>query len=119
MSHAGDDRDAVLELVARMRKHGLKVWLYEEHNRAGEYVEVVVNMGLDQSRNIVFCMTPAALKSANVTAEITSAGMGGFPVARGKHACRSCWKTARSRDSFQGKTLSGFRSMIHPNSIVW
>jgi len=76
-SHVDADREWVRAFADSLRKHGVTVWLDEYQVQPGESLREALESGLRGSDVIVFVMTPASVKRANLFFEIGAAvGMG-------------------------------------------
>lgn len=63
LSHSTNDKPVVRELVTRLKKDGVRVWLDEEQVRPGDNILAKIEEGLEQSRVLVLCMSANAFGS--------------------------------------------------------
>ena len=73
LSHNSKDKPRVRRLAERLKAAGLRVWLDEWVIRARDIIALKVNEGLEQSRVLLLCISPAALASVWVTLERSTA----------------------------------------------
>ncbi len=69
LSHNEKDKPRVRLLADRLKAAGLRVWFDEWAIKVGEDIQLAVEHGLEDSRTVVLCMSPAAFGSDWVTAE--------------------------------------------------
>ncbi|MFM7038426.1 MAG: toll/interleukin-1 receptor domain-containing protein, partial [Planctomycetaceae bacterium] len=69
LSHATADKPRVLRLAEQLREAGLHVWLDAWEIKAGDNIFLQVEKGLETSRVLVLCLSPAALGSGWVELE--------------------------------------------------
>ncbi len=69
LSHNSLDKPKVARLADRLKKAGFKVWFDDESIAGGEDISAAVEEGLEQSRVLLLCMTPAAFESEWVRLE--------------------------------------------------
>lgn len=69
LSHNAQDKPRVRALAARLRDAGLRVWFDEWVIKAGDDIYLAIERGLESSRTLVLCMSPAAFGSNWVTLE--------------------------------------------------
>ena len=63
LSHNKDDKPKVRKLAERLKGAGLRVWLDEWVIQPGDIISLKVDEGLEQSRVLLLCLSPAALAS--------------------------------------------------------
>ena len=63
LSHNSKDKPCVRKLVERLRAAGLRVWFDDWVIRAGDALYLAIEHGLEASRTLVLCMSPAAFDS--------------------------------------------------------
>ncbi len=73
LSHNSQDKPRVRKLAERLRQAGLRVWFDDWVIKLGDIVCLKVDEGLEQSRVLVLCISPAALKSGWVDLERSTA----------------------------------------------
>ncbi len=73
LSHNHADKPRVRRLAERLKAAGVKVWLDEWVIRAGDIIALKVDEGLEQSRVLLLCISPAALASGWVALERSTA----------------------------------------------
>ena len=59
LSYSTHDKDIVLKLAKRLKKDGLDVWLDKWVIKPGEMIGRAIQHGLENSRTLVLCMSPA------------------------------------------------------------
>lgn len=69
LSHNRGDKPRVVPLAERLREAGLRVWLDDWVLRPGDDVDLAIEHGLEASRTLVLCMSPAAFGSDQVGLE--------------------------------------------------
>ena len=69
LSHNKADKPSVRRLAKRLRKAGLRVWFDEWIIQPGDDIYLAIERGLEASRTLVLCLSPAALGSGWVTLE--------------------------------------------------
>ena len=69
LSHNKADKPRVRKLAERLRQDGLTVWLDEWVIQPGDDIYLAIERGLEASRTLVLCLSPAALGSDWVTLE--------------------------------------------------
>ncbi|MBS4098683.1 MAG: TIR domain-containing protein [Sulfuricella sp.] len=69
LSHHHADKPRVRRLAERLKDAGLKVWFDEWIVRPGDIISLKVEEGLEQSRVLLLCISPAALASHWVALE--------------------------------------------------
>jgi hypothetical protein len=70
LSYSSTDAPRVLKLAERLRAAGLTVWLDKHEIKAGDQFVASLEQGLQNSRKVVLCLSPAALQSDWVTLEL-------------------------------------------------
>src|SRR5258708_23391615 len=73
LSHNAKDKQRVRRLAERLKAAGLRVWLDEWAVQAGDIIALKVDEGLEQSRVLLLCISPAALASGWVALERSTA----------------------------------------------
>ncbi len=73
LSHNRADKPRVRKLAERLKGAGLRVWLDEWVIQAGDIISLKVDEGLEQSRVLLLCLSPAALASDWVALERSTA----------------------------------------------
>lgn len=61
LSHNNADKPQVRKLAGRLKEAGLRVWLDEWVIQPGDIISLKVDEGLEQSRVLLLCLSPAAL----------------------------------------------------------
>jgi hypothetical protein len=69
LSHNAKDKVRVRQLAERMRTAGLSVWFDEWIIKPGDDIYLAIEKGLEASRTLVLCMSPAAFESDWVISE--------------------------------------------------
>jgi WD40 repeat protein len=73
LSHNSQDKPRVRRLAERLKAAGVQVWLDEWVIRAGDIIALKVDEGLEHSRVLLLCISPAALASGWVALERSTA----------------------------------------------
>jgi len=73
LSHNAKDQPRVRKLAERLKKAGVRVWFDEWVIKAGDIIALKVDEGLEQSRLLLLCISPAALASGWVSLERSTA----------------------------------------------
>lgn len=73
LSHNAKDKPKVRRLAERLKAAGVRVWLDEWIIQAGDIIALKVDEGLEQSRVLLLCLSPAALASGWVALERSTA----------------------------------------------
>jgi hypothetical protein len=73
LSHNRADKPRVRRLAERLKGAGLRVWLDEWVIQPGDIISLKVEEGLEQSRVLLLCLSPAALASDWVALERSTA----------------------------------------------
>jgi WD40 repeat protein/DNA-directed RNA polymerase subunit RPC12/RpoP len=73
LSHNHADKPRVRRLAERLMAVGVRVWLDEWVIQAGDIIALKVDEGLEQSRVLLLCISPAALASGWVALERSTA----------------------------------------------
>ncbi|MCE9610702.1 MAG: TIR domain-containing protein [Chthoniobacter sp.] len=73
LSHNSKDKPRVRRLAERLKAAGVRVWLDEWVIQAGDIIALKVDEGLEQSRVLLLCISPAALASGWVALERSTA----------------------------------------------
>jgi len=63
LSYSSKDKKIVHELAERLKKDGQRVWLDEWEIRTGDIIPLKMQHGLEQSRTLLMCMSPAYFDS--------------------------------------------------------
>ena len=74
LSHNSRDKSVVRSLAEFLRKKGLRVWFDEWLINPGDDIYLAIERGLEASRTLVLCLSPAALGSGWVGLERTTVG---------------------------------------------
>lgn len=72
LSHNAADKPRVRRLAERLRDAGVKVWFDEWIIQPGDDIYLAIERGLERSRALVLCLSPAALASEWVGMERSS-----------------------------------------------
>lgn len=73
LSHNSKDKPRVRRLAERLKAAGVRVWLDEWAIQVGDIIALKVDEGLEQSRVLLLCISPAALASGWVALERSTA----------------------------------------------
>jgi WD40 repeat protein len=73
LSHNAKDKPRVRRLAERLKAAGVRVWLDEWVIKAGDIIALKVDEGLEHSRVLLLCISPAALASGWVALERSTA----------------------------------------------
>lgn len=73
LSHNSKDKPQVRRLAERLKAAGVRVWLDESVIKPGDIIALKVDEGLEQSRVLLLCISPAALASGWVALERSTA----------------------------------------------
>ncbi len=73
LSHNHADKPRVRRLAERLRAKGARVWFDDWVVQAGDIIALKVDEGLEQSRVLLLCVSPAALASGWVALERSTA----------------------------------------------
>lgn len=73
LSHNQADKPRVRRLAERLKAAGVRVWLDEWVIQAGDIIALKVDEGLEQSRVLLLCISPAALASGWVALKRSTA----------------------------------------------
>jgi hypothetical protein len=73
LSHNQADKPPIRRLAERLKAVRLRVWLDEWVIKAGDIIALKVDQGLEQSRVLLLCISPAALASGWVALERSTA----------------------------------------------
>ena len=73
LSHSTRDKPRVIKLAEQLRNAGLRVWLDKWIMKPGDDIVLTVDLGLEASRVLVLCLSPAALGSEWVALERSTA----------------------------------------------
>ena len=63
LSHNSADKPQVRRLAERLREAGLRLWFDEWIIQPGDDIYLAIERGLEASRTLVLCLSPAALGS--------------------------------------------------------
>lgn len=69
LSHSADDREVVRNLAERLRSDGLRIWFHEWAIPPGASIPIEVDIGLEQSRNLILFMSVSSFGSEWVSLE--------------------------------------------------
>jgi hypothetical protein len=72
LSHNSSDKPRVRRLAERLKAAGVRVWLDEWIIKPGDIIALKMDEGLEQSRVLMLCISPAALASGWVALERSS-----------------------------------------------
>jgi len=73
LSHHSEDKPRVRRLAECLRHAGLRVWFDEWSIQSGDIIALKVDEGLERSRVLLLCISPAALASRWVALERSTA----------------------------------------------
>jgi len=73
LSHNSADKPQVRKLAERLKQAGLRVWFDEWIIQPGDDIYLAIERGLEASRTLVLCLSPAALGSDWVGLERSTA----------------------------------------------
>jgi len=73
LSHNQKDKPRVRKLAERLRDAGVRVWFDEWVIRPGDDIYLAIERGLEASRALLLCLSPAALGSNWVSMERSTA----------------------------------------------
>ena len=79
LSHNQADKPRVRRLAERLRAAGLRVWFDEWVIQPGDDIYLAIERGLEASRTLVLCLSPAALGSDWAELERSTVGRGNLP----------------------------------------
>jgi hypothetical protein len=88
LSHNQADKPRVRRLAERLRAAGLRVWFDEWVIQPGDDIYLAIERGLEASRTLVLCLSPAALGSDWVGLERSTVGRGNLPLPDSANAGR-------------------------------
>ncbi len=119
LSHNAKDKPRVRRLAERLKAAGVRVWLDEWVIQAGDIIALKVDEGLEQSRVLLLCITPAALASGWVALERSTAvhrdpanaGRRFIPLLLGDCDLPSTLRCYKYLD-FRQETDSAFRDLL-------
>jgi TIR domain len=63
LSYSSKDRKTVHSLAKRLKKDGLRVWLDAWEIQPGDSIPLKIQHGLERSRTLLMCMSPAYFDS--------------------------------------------------------
>ena len=63
LSYSSIDKNKIYPLAQRLKKDGLHVWLDEWEISPGDMIGLKIQQGLENSRTLLLCMTPAYFNS--------------------------------------------------------
>jgi hypothetical protein len=63
LSYNSQDREIVHALGKRLKQDGLRVWLDAWAIKPGDLISLKIQQGLEQSRTLLMCMSPAYFAS--------------------------------------------------------
>src|SRR6266496_803756 len=69
ISYSRKNRDAVDQLIARLRADGFRLWVDEEQIGGGDPLGQGIVKGIKQSRHVIVCLSPSYLESEWTTFE--------------------------------------------------
>src|SRR5260221_10800505 len=129
LSHNAKDKPRVRRLAERLKLAGLRVWFDEWSVRSGDIIALKVDEGLEQSRVLLLCISPAALASGWVALERSTAvhrdpanaGRRFIPLLLGDYVLRDTLHPnaqSRSRNSLSAQALAAFLCLpsFHPST---
>ena len=88
LSHNQADKPRVRRLAERLQAAGLRVWFDEWVVQPGDDIFLAIERGLEASRTLVLCLSPAALGSDWVGLERSTGGSGNLPFCNPANAGR-------------------------------
>ena len=88
LSHNQADKPRVRRLAEQLRAAGLRVWFDEWVIQTGDDISLAIECGLEASRTLVLCLSPAALGSDWVGLERSTVGRGNLPFRDLANAAR-------------------------------
>jgi len=83
LSHNQADKPHVRRLAERLRAAALRVWFDEWVIQPGDDIYLVIERGLEASRTLLLCLSPAALGSDWLTLERIAVTF--------RYPCKSTW----------------------------
>jgi hypothetical protein len=69
LSYSSQDKQIVHALAKRLKQEGLRVWLDAWAIQPGDPISLAIQHGLEQSRTLLMCMSPAYFDSEWTTLE--------------------------------------------------
>ncbi|KKG83066.1 toll/interleukin-1 receptor domain-containing protein [Methanosarcina mazei] len=63
ISYSSKDKNTIHDLAKRLKNDGLRVWLDQWEIQPGDSVPIKIEHGLEKSRTLVMCMSPAYFES--------------------------------------------------------
>jgi hypothetical protein len=63
LSYSSKDKEIVHALAERLKKDGLRVWLDDWAIHPGDSIPLKIQQGIEQSRTLLMCMSPAYFAS--------------------------------------------------------
>lgn len=63
LSYSSKDKETVHALAERLKKDGLRVWLDSWEIQPGDSIPLKIQHGLEKSRTLLMCMSPAYFDS--------------------------------------------------------
>lgn len=63
LSHSSADKEKVVEIAAKIKAAGLRVWLDAEQIDLGDHITAKIEHGLAKSKKVLVCLSPALGKS--------------------------------------------------------
>ncbi|HEY6251652.1 MAG TPA: TIR domain-containing protein [Candidatus Angelobacter sp.] len=69
LSHSSRDKITVRRVAEKLRSNGLRVWLDDWAIEPGDDIRMAIEHGLNRSRTMVLCISPAALGSGWINLE--------------------------------------------------
>ena len=95
LSHNSKDKPQVRRLAERLRAAGLRVWFDEWIIQPGDDIYLAIEHGLEASRCLVLCLSPAALGSwGSMRSHCAAWALNIFGVIRFAIASTRAWERA-------------------------
>jgi len=113
LSHNSKDKPRVRKLAEWLRAAGLRVWFDDWVIRAGDAIYLAIEHGLEASRTLVLCMSPAAFDSDWVGLERETVLFRARPI--GSVVLSPCYSptvTFRRRSGGTSMSIIGTKAML-------
>ena len=111
LSHHHADKPRVRRLAERLKAAGVRVWLDEWVIQARDIIALKVDEGLEQSRVLLLCISPAALASGWVALERSTA-VHCDPAIAGRRLIPLLLGDCALPDTLRRYKVVGFRSCL-------